>query len=234
MKIRATAAISAIAVIALFSGGVDAAPKAKKAKKVATDPAGDWAHNHNTAASPIGDQLGQDLLEASIGMADKKTVNFNIKVGHLPPNGGVPELTRYVWSLEVDGKYVELDGKYTNYTRGACDPTSGQCPPPRDPGMAPFLVRGDCETNEANTTICKEKGLVHASFNASSGTITIPVPLKLLGAKKKSVIKAGTSDFTANENTGGTIVSIPTAFFALTGFPNDAMMMTGKFKVPKK
>ena len=229
MKIRGITAVAGLALIALLASGVHAAPKAKV---VAKDAAGDWAHNHNTAISPAGDQFGQDLLEASIGMADKKTVNFIIKVGHLPPLGGTPELTRYVWSLDVDGKYVELDGKFTNYSRGACDPTSGQCPPPRDPGSAPFLVRGDCVTNEANTTTCKEIGLVHATFDASTGTITIPVSLELLRAKAKSVIKAGSSDFTSNEQTGGAIVAIPSAFLSITGAPNDAMQMTGTFKVP--
>ena len=232
------AAITAAAVLALaLTGGSHLASAAKKPKKprvVGTDPAGDWAHHIDTRLSPIGDQLGQDLLEASIGMKDATTVNFIIKVGNLPHIGGMPEFTRYVWALEVDGEYAELDGKFTNYSRGTCDPTSGQCPPPRDPGSAPFLVRGDCTTNEANTTTCIEKGLVHGEFDADAGTITIPVSLELLGAQKKSVIKAGSSSFTSHANTGGPLVSIPSAFVSSTGSPNDVLQMTKTFKVPRK
>lgn len=228
------AAITAAVLALALTGGSHLATAAKKPRVVGTDPAGDWAHNVDTRISPLGDQLGQDLLEASIGMKDASTVNFIIKVGNLPSNGGVPEFTRYVWSLEVDGEYVELDGKYTNYSRGSCDPTSGQCPPPRDPGTAPFLVRGDCTTNDANTTTCVEKGLVNGQFDPEAGTITIPVSLELLGAEKKSVIKAGASDFTTNENTGGPLVSIPSAYLSSTGAPNDVLQMTKTFKVPRK
>lgn len=230
------AAITAAAVLALaLTGGSHVASAAKKPKVVGTDPAGDWAHNVDTRLSPVGDQFGQDLLGASIAMKDASTVNFIIKVGNLPPSGGMPEFTRYVWSLDVDGEYVELDGKFTNYSRGACDPTSGQCPPPRDPGMTPFLVRGDCTTNEeTSTTTCLEKGFVRGEFDAEAGTITIPVSLELLGAAKKSVIKAGSSDFTGHEDTGGPLVAIPSAFVSSTGFPNDALQMTKSFKVPRK
>ncbi|MDQ3987537.1 MAG: hypothetical protein M3280_13700 [Actinomycetota bacterium] len=231
---RITTLVAVAIVTGVMAGGPNAVA-AKKPKVVGTDPAGDWAHNVNTALSPIGDQFGQDLLEAAIGLKDKKTLNFIIKVGHLPPTGGVPELTRYIWSIDVDGEYVELDGKFTNYSRGACDPTSGQCPPPRDPGMAPFMVRADCETNpDTNTSLCQEKGFVQATFDAATGTITVPVPLATINAKKKSKIGPGTSDFTGNANINGTIAAIPSAFFSSTGMPNDALTVTKTFKVPRK
>jgi hypothetical protein len=217
------------AVTAALMGGPNSAIAAGGAKGVAKDAAGDWALEGNAAVSPLGDALGQDLLKGSIGMKNKKTLNFIIKVGNLPPTGGWPEVTRYIWSLSVDKKYVELDGKFTNYSRGACDPTSGQCPPPRDPGQAPFLVRGDCEQIE-NTTVCKEKGIVHATFKPASGTITIPVPMKMIRAKRGSVISAGMSTFTTE--LGGSIVAIPSAFLSSAAFPADAMQMTGKFKIP--
>jgi hypothetical protein len=70
----------------------------------------------------------------------------------------VPEATRYTWNLDVDPtphlvtedgsnpdlKSFDLDGKFTNFSRGACDPTAGTCPPPRNPGLQPFVLRGDC------------------------------------------------------------------------------------------
>ena len=101
--------------------------------------------------------------------------------------------------------------------------------------MAPFMVRGNCETlPETNTVVCEELGFVHANFDPGTGTITIPVPLALINAKKKSVIKAGESSFSTNANTGGPVIAIPAAFFALTGFPNDVLQMTKTFKVPRK
>lgn len=201
---------------------------------VGTDPAGDWGQ----AAAPdsslypvfaqLGDSLGEDLTGAMIGLKDSKTVNFMMTVNSLPPSGGVPEVSRYTWDLTVDGKFVELDGKYTNYSRGACDPTSGQCPPPRDPGLQPFIVRGDCTTDStANVTTCKELGVVQAIFDASAKTITVPVPLALIHAKPGSKIAPGTNIF------GGTISAVPSAFFSSSAMPLDVLSATGTFTVPR-
>lgn len=229
---------SLIAVIACLVAGALAAPPAAIAanngpRTVGTDDEGDWGSNTSLAGTPgqeIGGVTGQDLVEAQIGMADKETVNFIIKVASLPPTGGVPELVRYVWSVSVDGEYVELDGKYTNYTRGACDPTSGQCPPPRDPGMQPFIVRANCrpDPNANNITVCDEVGIVQAEF--ADNAITIPVPLELINGKPGTKIGPGTSDFTSM--LGGSLVAVPTAFFAFTNFPADGLIIDKTFTVP--
>jgi hypothetical protein len=219
-----------LALLALAAAaGLPAQAKAPKAKVVGTDPEGDWGANVDPTIGPIGGPLGQDLIEASIGMADKKTVNFIIKVTQLPPNGGVPEATRYVWELAVDGEHVELDGKWTNYSRGVCDPTSGQCPPPRDPGQQPFFVRGNCEVL-GNVLACEELGTVQAEFDTAAATITIPVPLKMLGAKKRSKIVGA-----AQSDTGFSgITAIPSAFYSQTSMPFDMLALSGVFTVPKK
>jgi hypothetical protein len=228
MKRRTIAALALAAlIVTAFAGPVTAAKTKKKSGPVVvgTDEAGDWGDDPQQAL--IGDALGQDLVEASIAMADKTTVNFVIKLNSLPPSGGVPEFTRYTWDFLVDGETTELDGKFTNYSRGACDPTSGQCPPPRDPGMQPFLVRGDCVTDGSVTT-CQEKGLVNATFDAASATITIPVPLDLLGATAGSKIAPGTGTF------GGTVAAVPSAFLSANNFPLDSLTATKTFTVPKK
>lgn len=224
-----TGAALLVAPLAPASGG-PGAPKV-----VGTDDEGDWGNNTalaDTPAQAAGGPTGQDLIEAQIGMADDDIINFIIKVAALPPTGGVPEAVRYVWSVDVDGEYVELDGKFTNYSRGACDPTSGQCPPPRDPGTQPFLVRGNCrpDPNASNVTVCDELGIVKAEFSAADGTITVPVPLELIKAKAGSRIGAGSSDFTSL--LGGTVVAIPTAFFAFTAFPADSLIVDKAFTVP--
>ena len=200
---------------------------------VGKDAKGDYGQNGpngDNSLSPVGEALGMDLLQASI-TGNAKKVNFQIKVNGLPPIGGTPEAVRYVWGFTVNGKYAELDGKFTNFSRGTCDPTASTCPPPRNPGMAPFAVRGNCTTNEANLTTCKELGLVHAKFNAAKGTITIPVPAKLIKARGGSKIAPALSDFTSQA--GGTVVAIPSAWVSSTGFPADALTVTKTFRIPR-
>lgn len=229
MKARKFVGLLAVAALATSLAAAPVTAKPGKATAVAKDAAGDWGDG--TIPAELGTLMGQDLVGAEIAMADKKTVNFVLKVAQLPPNGGVPELTRYIWSLEVDGEYVELDGKWTNYSRGACDPTSGQCPPPRDPGTQPFLVRANCGLVEGqNVSTCEEVGIVKATFDAAKGTITIPVPAAIINAKKGSKITAGSSSFTSGA--GGNIIAIWSAFLS-TNNPAalDAMQVTGTFVV---
>ena len=233
MKRKTIAALLLSGLIAGALAGTPGVASAGKKKKAAgpvvvgKDAANDWGTNVDPNIAPIGNALGQELVEASIGMADKKTVNFIIKVASLPAPGGMPEFTRYNWDFSVDGNSMELDGKFTNYSRGACDPTAGSCPPPRDPGSAPFFLRGNCST-VGTTIVCEELGLVNASFDAGSGTITIPVPLSMIKGKPGSKIMGGTSDF------GGSIAAAASAFVSPFAAPNDNMVATGTFVVPKK
>lgn len=225
MKARKYIALVGAAAVAvsLFAGSATAA-KAKKPMTVGTDDAGDWGANVDQTISPIGDAMGQDLTKASISL-DGKNLNFIITVNSLPPIGGMPEFTRYTWDFNVNGKFTEIDGKFTNYSRGVCDPTSGQCPPPRDPGMQPFFVRGNCTVNEANITLCQELGIVEGQFDAGAATITVPVPLKLIGAKKGSKITPATNIF------GGSISATPSAFFTSSAMPLDTLSVTKTFVV---
>jgi hypothetical protein len=227
-------AVALMAVGALVAGPLALPGGAAKSVTVATDDEGDWGAASalsGTPATEIGARSGQDLVEAQISMADKTTLNFVIKVTELPAIGGTPEAVRYIWSLQVDGEYAELDGKYTNYSRGACDPTAGTCPPPRDPGMQPFLVRGNCTTDAtANLTTCEELGIVQATFDPAEGTVTIPVTLEMLQAKPGSRIEGGSSSFTSQA--GGQILAIPSAFVSRSDMPSDGMNMTKTFTVP--
>ncbi|MDQ4065338.1 MAG: hypothetical protein M3161_04760, partial [Actinomycetota bacterium] len=180
-----------------------------------------------------GGPLGQDLLEASIALGeDGKTINFVMKVSQLPPNGGMPEFTRYTWDFVVDkSDTIEIDGKWMNYTRGACDPTSGQCPPPRDPGPQPFLVRGNCAetaTPAGNVILCEELAKVQGIFDPAAGTITVPVPMDAIKAKPGSKIVGVPGTFE------GTISAAPAAFFTRGDMPMDVLFVTGTYVVPKK
>ena len=226
MKVKATLAalLAALAVGAVVAGPAGAAAKPLV---VGTDPVGDWGANADPTLGPLGDPLGQDLVSASVS-ADSKTANFVIALNSLPPAGGMPEISRYTWDLAVDGKFTELDGKFTNYSRGVCDPNGGACPPPRDPGMQPFFVRGNCTTDStANITNCQEIGTVQATFDAAAGTITIPVPLSLIKAKPGSKIAPATNIF------GGSISASPATYYSESVYPMDTLVVTKTYTVPK-
>lgn len=224
MKKLIMLAIAGALVTGLFGNAAHAGKT--KLTVVGTDPSDDWGDNVDPEIAPIGDVLGQELIGASIGMADAKTVAFVITVKSLPPIGGTPEVTRYGWDFNVDGNGVSLDGKFTNYSRGICDLTSGQCPPPRDPGPQPFFVRADCVTDTANQTFCKEKGIVQATFDAARGTITIPVPMGLIGAKPGSKISPATVFF-------GFVTASPSVYASNTAMPLDKLFPTKTFVVPR-
>jgi hypothetical protein len=229
MRTLAAVAGAALVAGALIGGSASAAAK-KGPLVVATDAADDWGSNVDATLAPAGNQLGQELVEAAIEKADASTLNFIIKVAGLPASGGVPEFTRYVWTMTVDGELLQLDGKFTNYHRGACDPTAGNCPPPRDPGQGPFMVRGNCTDNGGAAVTCAEIGLVNATFDAGAGTITIPVPLELLGAKPGSQIAHGTQP---GSNFAG-VWAIPSAWASQGNMPLDEMVIMKTYTVPKK
>lgn len=222
---KTSSLLAAVVTAALFLVPVAGAEEAPYAATVLVgeDAAGDFG---DADTAPIGAKLGMDLTSASIGMPTVDTVNFTIKVAELPANGGTPEVARYTWDMMVDGTFVELDGKWTNFSRGTCDPTAGTCPPPRNPGMQPFSVRGDCVTGEGNVTTCREIGLVNATFDAATASITIPVPAALIGADACSVITGGANLF------GDNISAAPSAFFSSSAAPADTLLTEWDFTVP--
>lgn len=209
------------------------AKKAAGPVKVATDDAGDWGAAVDPTIAPVGDALGQDLVEASISMGDAKTVNFVIKLNSLPPTGGVPEFARYSWDFTVDGEAFGMSGNFTDYARGICyPPHTGSCPPPRDPGTQPFFIRsGPCTIQPATASLgeCNLVATAKATFDAAAGTITIPVPADAVGVKPGSKIGPGT-----NSVFGATIYASPAAGSASPNAPHDTMTSTVTFTVPKK
>jgi hypothetical protein len=230
MRIAAVVAGAALLAGAAIGGSAQAAKAKKGPTVVGVDAADDWGSNVDPQLAPVGNQLGQELVEAAIEKADAKTLNFIIKVAGLPSSGGVPEFSRYVWTMTVDGTLLQVDGKFTNYHRGACDPTAGTCPPPRDPGEAPFMVRGNCTDNGGTAVTCEEIGLVNGAFDAAAGTITVPVPMELLGAKPGSVIAHGMQ---SGSNFAG-VWAIPSAWASQGDMPKDELIITKSYVVPKK
>ena len=238
MKWKALALVAALACSVLVSSAPtgQAAPKPPKPKPplvVGTDPDGDWGCNQNCGLADLGAELGQELLEASIGMSpDGKIVNFIIKVSALPDEGGVPEASRYQWSIIVNGNPIQISGAFTEYLRGTCNPTWNPmiCPPPRDPGEAPFFLRvGPC-TIGAPPAQCEEIGLVHGIFDPATATITIPVPIEMIEVKPKSTIAPGVGSF----DPAASLMAVPASVTSSPQSPRDDMIVTGTFTVPKK
>lgn len=228
--------IAVLVALALVTGAFVAPAEAGKKKKklpksvvVGEDPVGDWGADVDPEIAPVGDALGQDLVSATIEK-DGANLNFILGLNSLPPTGGVPEFTRYTWDFVVDGEDLEIDGKWLNYTRGACDPTSGQCPPPRDPGQQPFLVRGNCTTEDlvvTTFTFCEEPAHVQGVFDTATSTITVAVPMENINAKPGSVIAGGTNTF------AGSISAAPSAWATYGAFPMDTMVILKTYTVPK-
>lgn len=185
---------------------------------VSEDDAGDWGAEVGAELAPIGSALGQDLVSASLRPDfEAGLMHFIIGVTELPEIGGTPEATRYTWNFTVGTELAELDGKFTNYSRGTCDPTAGTCPPPRDPGLAPFALRGNCTTTES-VTLCEELALLHATFDTATDTIDIPVPIALLNDLSEcGDISPGANLF------GGFLSAAPSAFLTSGAMPMDMM-----------
>jgi hypothetical protein len=224
-------ALTAVLAAALAAAPSHAAKKKKKKKKlpvtltVGTDAAGDWGSAVEPQLAPVGAEAGQDLTKATITKKGS-TLNFIIQVAKLPAAGGVPEASRYNWDMMVDNQQRQLTGAFTEYLRGICNPLYNPmiCPPPRDPGSAPFFIRtGSCLVGEP----CEEIGLVHATFDPAKGTITAPVPMKLLGAKPGSKITPGASSF------GPSVYAAPAAMVSNTAAPSDVLTITKTYQVPR-
>ncbi|MDQ3877388.1 MAG: hypothetical protein M3290_03440 [Actinomycetota bacterium] len=227
MKTKLAAIVVGFTLLSLLAGAVPASAKAKAGgpTTLGTDPAGDWGANVDSSVAPLGDALGQDLVGAQIGMKDSKTVNFIFELNSLPPNGGVPESSRYDWDFTANGTAFQLTGAWTDYLRGICNPliTDPTCPPPHDPGMQPFFLRqGDCLVGGQ----CSIVGTFQATFDPSAKTITVPVPLSAIKAKPGSVIGPGTTSL------GGTIYAAPALLVSQGSLPNDTMAISTNYVIP--
>lgn len=234
MKSKTLVLVLALTLLAALVGAEGSAfAKAKKKSGpvvVATDPADDWGANVDPNIAPAGTPLGMELIEAAIGLSDdKKAINFIITLAG-PTGGGTPETIRYGWDFSVDGNAYQLNGGRTELVRGMCNPliTDPACPPNvGDPAKLtnfPFFVRSGTCTVGADCTV---HAVVNAIFDATAGTITIPVPLEILEAKLGSTIAPLPGLF-------GAIYAAPGLLVTTNGLPHDAIAITKTVKLPKK
>ena len=96
--------------------------------------------------------------------------------------------------------------------------------------MQPFYIRqGPCTIGTGGLGECNLLATVQATFDVAAGTVTIPVPADVIGAKPGAKIGPG-----ANSVFGTTIYASPAAVSANANAPHDTMTATGTFTVPKK
>jgi hypothetical protein len=244
MKLHKLLALSLFGSLAVMwaapgSGALAQEKKKWKGQVVGTDADNDWGANVDPRLAPVGDELGQELVEAHLRMPDAETVNFVIRVKSLPANdAGVPEFTRYGWDFSVDGRPMLISGGFTEVLRTFCYPLHSQprCPPsfgdPQQSLEHPFFVHeGACTVGTGGVSDCRVKAVVsatfeHRSLHAGTGMITVPIPLEAIGAKPGSKIGP------AEGALGGTIYASPAVIVASGNFPNDTMLVTKTFVVP--
>lgn len=192
---------------------------------VGADPKGDWNEYVPSAARPVGEELGQDLVGASIS-ARGRFVDFRIHVTKLPPlDAGVAALpTGYFWGFRVGrpGGYGTV-----GYEISSCEVDRDPCPeasPAALGGKLPFVVY-QCNWFSLATAGCTRIGSAVATTDARAATITVAVPRDLIGAE------AGTH-ITGEEAFGAALFSY--TVIPITGTQTDPRKPVGDSLRPTK
>lgn len=170
-------------------------PAHAKPMTVMTDAAGD-AGNQDSGIPGV-DQAGYDLVSGSV---EQKGANLNFVVTHAAqlPIGTGHEVTRFMWAFSVNtttsfritAKMVDI-GKPNPMTQDSMD-RIGKA---NVTGWA--KLEGDCATTTtpaANAINCSKLAELPVVFDAATKTISVEVPLKLIKAKKGTVIAGGSGD----------------------------------------
>ena len=143
---------------------------------LAPDDAGDGPIHADTSR-----QTGVDLLGASVSQPDpaNPTLVFEWKVTNLPPPSSLPEAIRYTIPFKITTpsgeKTYQLQAKLSN----VASITLADDPPghARAPGF--FQLRGNCVANYQGAPVsnCPHIAWLNGSFNASTDTVRIELPL---------------------------------------------------------
>lgn len=216
--IRLSAA--AVAMVIAISPAVDAGSKKKSRSSarrvvVGRDAKGDWGANVDSSLNPIGDALGQDLVLATLGSRDGRTIDFSITVNALPENSSVSAATTYSWQFQLGEEHFVL----TNCDVARCSP--------EDSSTLLFELYRCSEETIGGTTVRTCDELITsatAALVADKGLITIPIDAKTMGARA-----------------GGTIVGeqlmAKTKAHTTTndvGTPFDRLLFHRPYKIPRR
>lgn len=195
---RRSLALFALALVVLGIAGGPASAKRSKTMVVGKDAAGDWSKDINPALAPLGDQLGQDLVSATIDATSPTEIAFVFGLTSLPTDQAPASVL--VWDFTIGDKWWRL-------TNALCDPSStvtGTPPavtpnPPTscvpEPGVGATFELMECgDARVVNVFAnCLARESVQAELDAGAGTISVSVSRDAIGAVKGSRI--GPKDF---------------------------------------
>ncbi len=185
-----------LAAVAML-GNLTSVSSAKKASAATVwkDPAGDADLGQGLGYSIPG---GFDITGGSIAR-DKDSLVYTVTHADMPPNGSLPEAFRFMWAFAVDNETFRLTIKSADI--GKPDVSQGQTTERvgRLDLNGHFRLEGKCGANVVvvGTFInCKPLGYLEGKWDPAKKTVTMMVPMKLVGAETGSVITAGTGDAT--------------------------------------
>jgi len=203
------------------------APKHHAPMTVARDAAGDWGSEIDTALSPIGDALGQDLIAAAIA-AHPDTVDFSLTTTSLPE--GAARLGAYTWDMQVDGQWWRLVNFIcdpTQYVTDGTPPVSApdSCAP--DAGAGTYFEVMECGDDRVVNAFanCGYRAVVEATVDTGASTITISVPRSVMKIKRGSLITP--MDVAGNSIDSGTAAP----WGGAVALPGDVMSWTKPYRV---
>lgn len=206
-----------------------AAPAQAKPKTVWEDPAGDTMFP--APETQVG-ALGLDIVGGTIERVGDD-LEFTVEHTEMPPIGSLPEAARFLWVFAVGKDNYRLVIKRADV--GKPDVLANQTTERvgRVDVNGHFRLEGECTsttTGVLNAINCEPLAYLEGTWDPASATVTMVVPMDLVGAKPGSVIKAG----------GGNALTIcPICWVShlaersLDSTIIDLAAQTGKYRVPR-
>lgn len=186
--------IAAVLLVAGLVAGL--APHAgARPTQVFKDPAGDAGNHSQSVAVPGAEQAGFDMVRGSIER-HRKHLMFRVSHAAMPPSGSLPEGFRLLWHFNVDGREYRLTVKSQDIGEPDVIAQNGTERIGRVDTEGHFrLERCAEEALPAVLTLvnCGAIAYLKGAFNPESATVTIPVPLRRIKARRGSRVAGGTS-----------------------------------------
>ena len=176
--------------------GVVGGAQAGKSATVWEDATGDADLGQGLGSSI---PAGFDLQSGSI-VAKGPNLEFTAVHADMPPAGSAPEAARFLWSFSVGKTTYRLTVKSVDI--GKPDVTQGQTTERvgRVDANGHFRLEGDCGATAAPAVMtfinCKPLAYLEGAWDPASKSFTVLVPMKLIKAKRGSVIGPGGGDAT--------------------------------------
>jgi hypothetical protein len=193
-KILIAMVVTAVAIAPLSPVG---AKKAKpKPVTVFEDAAGD-AGNQNTGA-PGGSEAGFDLTKGVVGQKGKN-IQFSVEHSAMPETGSAGEAFRLIWGLSVNNTMYQMTvksldvGKPDVVTSALTQtPTGAERVGQVYQGLARLEQCGEVAAPAVLTfSTCSTVEYLPAVFDPAKKTAAWEIPMKLLKAKRGSLVSGG-------------------------------------------